>query len=88
MRKQGQVTRETVCYLKSVFIVTLLEGMMTQLSVTPHTGDQPPTLPHLPEAGKGGTRLNRRVQLGKDPPQGYNFHTPVQMCDFYIIFKC
>lgn len=29
MRKLGRVTLEMVCYLESVFLVTLLEGMMT-----------------------------------------------------------
>lgn len=28
-RQPGQITLETVCYVESVFIVTLLEGMMT-----------------------------------------------------------
>lgn len=47
MRKLGQVTPETVCYLESVFIVTLLEGMKTTATNARAYRD----LPHTAESG-------------------------------------
>lgn len=90
MRKLGQVTLETVCYLESVFIATLLEGMMTTAANDRAYRDLPTqqnraTTLHLCEMGRG-VGLNCNMQPGRLHSSKI-FHTPVQMCDFYIICK-
>lgn len=87
MRKLGQVTRETVCYLESVFLVTLLEGTMTAaINDTAYLGPGGRPLPALPHAAECGRKpfACRGWEGGQRPPRLYNFCTPVPVSDFYI----